>query len=200
MREPRSLPEAEVGARSTSWWGLIVGLVVLGAAVATMISSYLYLLVEADVWPPEGVGRPALGLPLLATAVLALSVVPLPRVWPGARPDRLRAVPVPLAISVGLGLAFLVLSAVDLARVDFRPSDHAYGSAYFVLVGLVWVLAAAGVVLGGVALARVGSAGDPGPLPLLGVRSFVLYWAFVGIAWLGAFTTVYLVPHLGGAR
>lgn len=198
MTEPRTLPEAEVGARSTSWWGLIMGLAVIGTAVATLISSYLYLLVESDFWPPEGVGRPALGFPLLATAALALSMLPLRRAWPGTERDRLGAVSAPVAIIVGLGLAFLVLALVDLFRVDFEPSDHAYGSAYFVLVLVAWVLGAAGVLFGALVLARVGSSDDSAHLPLLGVRSFVLYWGFVGLVWLGVFGTVYVIPYLGG--
>jgi heme/copper-type cytochrome/quinol oxidase subunit 3 len=197
VTEPRTLPEAEVGARSHSWWGLVMGLVVIGVAVATLISSYLYLLVESDFWPPEGVGRPSLGFPLLATVALVLSLVPLRRAWPGTDPDRLRGSAGPIAIMVGLGLAFLALSPVDLFRVGFGPSDHAYGSVYFVLVGLAWVLAAAGVLFGALVLARVATS-EQAYLPLLGVRSMVLYWGFVGLVWLGVFGTVYVVPYLGG--
>lgn len=196
MTEPRTLPEGEVGARSHSWWGLIMGLVVIGTAVATLISSYLYLLVESELWPPEGVDHPALGYPVIATVVLALSMLPMRRAWPGTDRDRLRGAAAPIAVIVALGLGFLVLSLVDLFRVDFGPGDHAYGSVYFILVLLAWVLAAAGVLFGFLVLARVATS-DEAYLPLLGVRSFVLYWGFVGLVWLGAFGTVYVVPYLG---
>lgn len=198
MSGPRTLPVAEVGARSPAWWGLLVGLAVLGTFLATLVSSYLYLLVEADVWPPRGVGRPPLLLPLLATGALVASAVPLRWAWPGARIDRLRPAIRPLGLTVALALAFLVTGAIDLAGTEFRPSDHAYGSIYFLLVAFAWIVTVSGLVLGGIVLTRLATSREPGRMALLGLRSFVAYWTFVVVSWLMVFFTVYVVPYLGG--
>jgi heme/copper-type cytochrome/quinol oxidase subunit 3 len=197
MAEPRSLPEAEVGVRSAAWWGLVVGLAVLGSFLATLISSYLYLLVEADAWPPRGVPRPSLPMPLLATAALAASAILLRWAWPGARLDRLGTATRPLGAILILALAFMVVAGVDLIGTEFRPWDHAYGSAYFVLVGFAWILVASAVPLGGIVLVRLATARGDGRMALLGLRSFILYWGFTVVSWLLVFFTVYVVPHLG---
>ena len=65
-------------SRSTSWWGMMLLIATEGTIFAILLLSYAYLRFSSTpAWPPAGIEPPALKLPVLMTAALVLSSVPM---------------------------------------------------------------------------------------------------------------------------
>lgn len=190
--------EVGAGVRSNGWWGLAVGLGVIGTALATLVSSYFFLMVESEAWPPPGIEPPRLVLPVAATSVLAVSILVARSLLVGARAGRVGSMRTWAGAAVGLGAAFLVLVWLDLAAAGFGPATHAYGSLVFLLGGFLWVLALAGVILAASLHLRLYGRREAARDLVLTARAFVLYWGFVVGSWVLVFLTVYLTPHVTG--
>jgi heme/copper-type cytochrome/quinol oxidase subunit 3 len=148
----------------------------------TLIATYFYLNFGSHRWPPAGIKAPSVVLPLVATAFLVATSVPM---WLAARlaqrGDR-RAVIWLLFLAVVMQCCYLALQILlfrhDLN--DFRPSGSAYGSIYFtllavhhahVLLGILIVL----FVLGFVCIRGLTN------YWLVGVRGAALYWYVVNV-------------------
>lgn len=161
-------------------WGMALFLCAEVALFGTLIGSYFYLESVDKTWPPPGVARPEVLLPVLATVYLLVTLVPIHLAARASRRgDRTRTV---AAIALGLlcqcgYLAWqIVLFTEDLHK--FSPRQSAYGSIYFtmlavhhahVLLGLtldlalIWQLIAKG-------LTRYW---------LIAVRNLAMYWYVV---------------------
>ena len=57
-------------ARPSGWWGMAVFVATEATFFGTLIGSYFYLRFHAVEWPPAGVPKPHLALPLVLTGVL----------------------------------------------------------------------------------------------------------------------------------
>jgi heme/copper-type cytochrome/quinol oxidase subunit 3 len=125
------------GGPSTAWWGMLMLLVSESMLFGAFIAGYYYLRLQAPTWPPPGIPEPPVAVPLILVGVLALTSIPMQLASSAAHAARPRAalLLVLAAFVVQSGyLAYELHSYVgDLG--DFVPSDHAYGSIYFVLLG-----------------------------------------------------------------
>lgn len=167
----RSLP--------SGWWGMLLLLATEFTLFSSLIASYFYLRFQESSWPPPGVPKPAVVLPLALTGLLLASCVPMLGAVRTARDSRTRATWGLLALALVLQGVYLGLQihlfVHDLG--DFSPRDSAYGSIYFTLLGVhhahvavglalnAWVL---GVLLGGLTNYR-----------MIALRILSLYWVFV---------------------
>jgi cytochrome c oxidase subunit 3 len=97
-----------------------------------------------------------------------------------------------MAATIGLGLLFMVGVSIELHEATLHyPPGTAYGSSYFMLIGLH----AFHVVTGLVALLIVfslGLRGHFGSTQFWGVEGVVKYWHFVDLAWVLIYPTLYL--------
>jgi heme/copper-type cytochrome/quinol oxidase subunit 3 len=172
-RSPQSLP--------TGMWGMALFIATEATLFGTLIATYFYLRFNTTRWPPPGVPDPKVALPLILTAVLVASTVPVFFASRAARAGNAR-----LAWLLFLG-AFVIQGAYlgvqihefvgDLAK--FSPHDSAYASIYFTLLGVhhahvalglaleLWLL---GKLLRGLTRYR-----------LVGVRAIAMYWYFVSL-------------------
>jgi heme/copper-type cytochrome/quinol oxidase subunit 3 len=162
-------------------WGMALFLCAEVALFGTIIGSYFYLESVDKSWPPHGVEKPEVLLPVLATSYLLLTLVPMHLAARASRRRRRgRTIAAIATALIGQGgyLAWqIVLFADDLHK--FSPRQTAYGSIYFTMlavhhahvllglgldVALIWQLLAKG-------LTRYW---------LIAVRNLALYWYVVG--------------------
>ena len=163
--------------------GVILFIATEGAFFGTLIASYFYLRFNATRWPPAGIERPALALPVVLAAVIVATAVPMHLATRAAAAGRrgLTAALVGGALLVQGGyLAIQIVSYLhDLD--SFGPKDGAYGSIYFTLLGADHGHVAVGLLLSLWLLARLASGLTS--YRVKAVRVVAWYWYFVaGVA------------------
>jgi cytochrome c oxidase subunit 3 len=151
------------------------------------IASRYYLV---GLERPEDLNQP---LGLAITAVLLTSSLSAYRAEAAIahddRPTFLRAT----ALTIALGLAFVVGVALewDEGLRHFPPST-AYGTVFFLLIGLHAFHVVTGLVVLGV-IGNLGRLGRFSAADHWWVEAGVKYWHFVDVAWVFIFPTLYLV-------
>lgn len=197
----RSLDTESINAETTSdprgvdWWGVVFLLVVLAAFFAAIMFSWFYLRSGAESWPPEGIDRPALLLPSVATGALLFSCLPL--IWmqrellQGATPRFNLA----LALSFVSGVLFLALQAISYVGLDFGATDHAYGSAFFTIVGFHTVLTFAGLYVGAIVQGRAWK-GHFSRTRHVAITCLAMYWYGTVAMWIVIYLSLYLLPYI----
>jgi cytochrome c oxidase subunit III len=162
-------------------WGMALFLCAEVALFGTLIGSYFYLESSDKIWPPHGTPRPEVLLPVLATAYLLVTLIPIHLAARASRQGRrgrtIAAIALGLLCQCGYLAWQIVLFTDDLHK--FSPQQSAYGSIYFTLLAvhhahvllglaldlaLIWQLVAKG-------LTRYW---------LIAVRNLALYWYVVG--------------------
>jgi heme/copper-type cytochrome/quinol oxidase subunit 3 len=168
-------------ARSSGWWGMLLLIGTEVSLFGSLIATYFYLRFKAAHWPPPGVEKPSVTLPLILTGVLVVSVLPM-----------LASVRASLAARtapawLGIAFAFAVQAAylgvqIKLFSDDLhkhKPADDAYGSIYFTLVGIHHAHVAIGLALDLWLLLKL--AGGITNYRMLALRVITLYWVFVAL-------------------
>ena len=165
-------------AQPSGWWGMALLIATEFALFGSLIATYFYLRFTASNWPPPGVEKPSVTLPLVLTGVLIVSVAPMLAAVRASRRGRMWSC---------LAFAFLVQAAylgvqIKLLSDDLhkhKPADDAYGSIYFTLVGIHHVHVALGLVFDLWLLFKL--AGGVTNYRLIALRIFTFYWAFVAL-------------------
>ena len=131
-----ALPSHAFGIRNPIWWGLLLLVAIEGTAMGLLLVSAIYLRGDADVWPPSTVGPAALRLALIEAALLGASTLPMVWAVRAARAERLRPARGWLVVATLLAVAMLVLRALENPRVAFRWDSHAFGSVFWMTLGV----------------------------------------------------------------
>jgi cytochrome c oxidase subunit III len=189
--------EQPVG-RSTGWWGMILFITTEGTLFAALFGSYFYLRFQyGPRWPPDDIQQPKLLLPLIMTAVLVPSSLPLLWAERGIRRGRPWQLRAGLLATLVMGATFLALQAMEYDEKlrEFTFTSNVYGSLFYVItsfhgshvtVGLLmvcWLLAAS--LQGSFSAKRHER-----------VRIVAFYWHFVDAVWVAILFTLYLSPRL----
>jgi heme/copper-type cytochrome/quinol oxidase subunit 3 len=161
----------------------ILGVLVFAATEATLfgtlIATYVYLRLNADRWPPQGVEAPAVALPVALTAALVLTTAPvLLAAVAAARGRRGAAWLLVLGATVvqaGYLAWQIVLYFDDLSK--FAPDETTYGSIYFTLLGTHHIHVAIGLLLDVWVLMRL--AAGLTSYRVTTVRVVAVYWVLV---------------------
>lgn len=188
---PHGRPYRPVSATAT-----LLGVIALAMLVLTLQFSYLYLAINDGGWPPPGVQPPPVGLPLVATVVLAAGALPALLLLRAARSGSgpgLQGAAVALVLAGG---GFLALQAWAWPPLDIAPSEHAYASAVVLNIVVMAVLVAAGIVAAGLLVLRVRERLDARTAGI--GASLAYYWWFLVVLWLVTAALVYGTPLVGG--
>ena len=116
-------------------------------------------------------------------------------VWGIRRNDRtafLRA----MAVTVVLGIIFLIMQGIDysvLGSEGLTLSSGTYGTTYYTLTGFHGAHVFGGVIMLSVVLYR-GMAGQFSGKHYDAVEAASLYWHFVDVVWILLFSLLYLLP------
>jgi cytochrome c oxidase subunit 3/cytochrome c oxidase subunit I+III len=183
-RQRRTMP--------SGWWGVL--LFVCGEATffGLMIASYFYLRFEVASWPPAGVEKPKVALPLILTAILVSTTVPLALAVRAGRRGRVRVAWLLVLLAVVVQSAYLGIQIheflSDIEKV--RPKESAYGSIYVTLLGAHHLHVAVGILLELWLIGKLWRGLTN--YRLVGLRAIALYWYFVNVVAIPVvFTQIY---------
>jgi cytochrome c oxidase subunit 3 len=163
---------------------------------AAFFGAYFTIYAATAVWPPLQIPIPSLTVSAVATALLVISGFTLSAGVGAARKGRLNQLNVWLAVTIVLGLAFLILQAYDYSNTGFSIHDGTYASLFYIMTGLHMAHVIGGVLFLILVLvqSRAGEFSIERHDP---VRASAIYWHFVDIVWVGLFVIFYLLPHGG---
>jgi heme/copper-type cytochrome/quinol oxidase subunit 3 len=165
----------------------------------TLIASYFYLRFRSGpVWPPDGIEVPTLGLPLLMSAILWSSSIPVHIADRAIRGNRLGTTKLGLAAGFVLGAVFLAMQVVieyPEKLAEFGPTTNAYGSLFFTLTGFHGTHVLIGLMISLWTQVRVWRGAFDATRHVT-IQNFAMYWHFVDVVWLFVLLTIYLSPNL----
>jgi cytochrome c oxidase subunit 3 len=168
-----------------------------------LFAAYFSVRASAPVWPPSGPNIPEAiaenfnlhAEPLFAaglTAILIVSSVTCQfAVWAIRRGDRTAFIRY-IAVTLTLGIAFLIGQVYDYATLGFGLSDTMFGTTFFTLTGFHGAHVFGGAIMLSVVLYR-GLAGQFSAQHHDAVEATSLYWHFVDVVWIALFSTLYIL-------
>jgi heme/copper-type cytochrome/quinol oxidase subunit 3 len=177
------------------WIGMLLLIATEATFLGCLIATYFYLRFEAAHWPPAGVEKPSVTLPLVFTGMLIASALPFFAAVRSARAGEARRAWLLVAAASAIQATYLGLQ-IHLFVHDinsFAPDESAYGSIYFTLIGSHHAHVAVGLAFNVWLLAKL--LGGLTNYRLIGLRAIALYWYFVGLTAIGVVLTQ-LYPSL----
>lgn len=193
---PRAIrARRDIEARPLAWWGMMLTIAVTATTYGAMYFSYVWLRIGVTRWPPEGIDRPALGVPALAVAALLASGVVL---WLGLRGSHRGAVGTEragLAGALALAGAHVGLLIVEWSRAEFSVDVHAYASLFYVLPAIHAVTLGTAMLFAATVLA-MSFRSDEMPRRGVALRSLGAFWYFLVIGGALLLAVVYLMPYV----
>jgi cytochrome c oxidase subunit III len=166
-------------AQPSGWWGMALLIVTEVTLFGSLIATYFYLRFESTSWPPAGIEKPSVTVPLAFTAMLIAGSLPMFAAVRAAKGGRTRAAWWLLALATAVQGTYLGLQ-INLFLDDlqtFGPRESAYGSIYYALLGLHHAHVAVGLALDAWLLTFL--LGGLTNYRLLALRVTALYWYFV---------------------
>jgi heme/copper-type cytochrome/quinol oxidase subunit 3 len=195
------LPTYASGTHSYGWWGMVLFISTEAALFGTLVAAYFYMAFKAAPdWPPAGIPRPSLALPLVMTVILWSSSLPVHLAERAITRGNQRMLRLGLLAGFVLGGIFLVLQlGVEYPEKlrEFTPSTNVYGSMFFLLTGFhgFHVIVGLAFSLWTQVRARLGAFDRYRHLT---VQNFTMYWHFVDAVWAAVLFAIYLSPRLFG--
>jgi cytochrome c oxidase subunit 3 len=160
-------------------WAIALVICSEATIFGTVIASYFYLRFQAVHWPPPGIERPSMVLPLLLTSILVMTTIPMYLARRASLRGSVRTcawlILVALVVQSGFFAMQMHLFLHDLHKI--KPSGSAYGSAYFTLLGLHQAHVAVGLAINAWLITRI--VGGFTNYRLTAVRVAGWYWYFV---------------------
>jgi|SRR5581483_675419 len=118
-------------------WGMLILIASESMLFAAFIASYFYLRFHNAHWPPPGVPKPALVVPLVMLGVLVSTSVPMQLASRAVRAGRLAATRAFVFAALFVQSGYFAYEIFDyrdqLHRFD--ATTGAYGSIYYTLLG-----------------------------------------------------------------
>lgn len=173
--------------------GVLALIVTETAFFAAFVVTYLFYLGKSLSGPyPAQV----LDLPVAATVCLLSSSVTVVFALRALRGGAVGSFTTMLLVTVALGVAFLVATGIEWARLIERDGltigSNLFGTTFYTLVGAHAAHVTIGVTLLGIT-ACLGMAGRVRPEHAEPVEMLSWYWHFVDAVWVVVFTVVYVV-------
>lgn len=162
-------------------WGMALFLCSEVALFGTLFGSYFYLESSDKRWPPPGVPRPEVLMPVLATVYLLITLLPVHLAARASRSGRRARTVLAIALAMVCQCGYLawqiVLFTDDLHK--FSPQQSAYGSIYFTILAVHHAHVLLGIALDLVLIWQLIARGLT-RYWLIAVRNLALYWYVVG--------------------
>lgn len=197
----KDLPRVVAGGAAPAYWGMWMLIATEAMLFAALIASYFFIRFQAQpIWPPDGISIPELELPLVMTAILWSTTIPVHIADRGIRSGHQGKLRAGLAIGFVLGAVFLGMQLgleYPEKLKEFTPTENAYGSLFFTLTGFHGSHVAVGLVFSLWTQVRAWR-GDFSADRHLTVQLFAMYWHFVDVVWLFVLSTIYLSPNFIG--
>jgi heme/copper-type cytochrome/quinol oxidase subunit 3 len=186
----RNLPVDQSRGTGAMVWLIISEVMVF----VGLFFSYFYLGHLHSRWPPDS--PPHLAIPIVDTCILVVSCLVL---WWGQKTltaERMTRGRGALVVATLLGIAFLILSAIEY-NMDVKTLEvtaDAYSSIFYVIqeVHAAHLVLGVLMMLYVLALPAIGPSDRP---PHRAYFNVALYWYFVTIAWIAVFCILFLSPR-----
>jgi cytochrome c oxidase subunit 3 len=167
-----------------------------------LFAAYFSVRASAGVWPPVVADSPELSeafnlhaepwFALVLTIVLVISSFTCQfGVWAIRRGDRTGFIR-NMAVTLILGITFLIGQGYDYATLGFGLSDGVFGTTFYTLTGFHGAHVFGGTIMLSVILYR-GLAGQFSASHHDAVEATSLYWHFVDVVWIALFSTLYIL-------
>jgi cytochrome c oxidase subunit III len=164
---------------ANGWWAMLLFICSEATFFGLLIASYVYLRFQVTAWPPPGVEKPKVLLPLILTAILVSTTIPLFAAVRAGRIGRVQLAWGLVLLAVVIQAAYLGVQIHELvSELDqVNPKHSAYGSIYFTLIGAHHLHVAAGLLLELWLIARLWRGLTDYRMKALQITA--LYWYFV---------------------
>ncbi|HEX2241036.1 MAG TPA: heme-copper oxidase subunit III [Actinomycetota bacterium] len=194
-----ALPVHAGGPRSYGWWGMVWLIATEATLFAALIATYFFLRFRTSGdWPPGDIAAPELTLPLVMSAILLSSSIPVHIADAGIKRGDQRRLRWGLAAGFVLGATFLAITLgiewPDELK-EFTPRTNVYGSLYFTITGFHAAHVIVGLLLSAWTQVRAWHGAFDAERHVT-VQNFAMYWHFVDVVWVAVFSTIYLSPNL----
>jgi Heme/copper-type cytochrome/quinol oxidase, subunit 3 len=189
---PPALPVNGKPHHTVGWWGMVFLILTEASLFAFLLFSYFYLDAQNTTWPPGG--PPEITLAMVNTIILVVSSVPVRLGVKSIQRGRRAMLNFWLVVTLLLGIAFLIIEAIEWGQKPFSPRTNAYASMFFTITGFHYAHVAVGLLMLVVVLLR-NVAGHFHAHRHLAVENTALYWHFVGAVWIFVFLTFYITPR-----
>jgi cytochrome c oxidase subunit III len=189
-----ALPRTVFGHRSLMWWGTLGFIAIEGTTLFICAVSYFYLRRNVPTWPPEHTFRPALLIPTIQAALMALSNIPMRAADRASSRMELNAVRRGFLVCSVLAVIMTVLRWFEFKALNVRWDSNAYGSVAWATVtahATLLLLELAETVAFTVLLFGT----DVEERDLSGASDNAFYWYFMTGVWIPLYIIVYLSPY-----
>jgi len=199
MKPPRVIDDLSnvkaygFGFKSLWGWGLLGFMLVEGMAFVLAGGAYIYLMTQAPRWPLDS-APPALLYGTIFTLIMIASQWPNVRVDKAAHDRDAPGVRRGVVVMTLIGIALMVVRAFELANLNTRWDQDAYGSIVWALMVLHTVHLLADLVDTAVLAVFLHTHPIP-PERFSHVEDNASYWLFVVISWLPLYLLVYWAPR-----
>ena len=171
--------------------GMVVWLASELMFFAGLFAAYFFVRGVEGEWPPEGVEIDTLRAGVF-TAVLVASSGTMHLAGHRAEAGDEAGTRLWTVVTIVMGTIFLANQGAEYAAATFTPTDHAYGSLFYLMTGFHGAHVLGG--LGLLAAMLVVATGRKSRAPVGTTMSVaVYYWHFVDVVWVAMFSTLYLV-------
>ena len=122
---------------SAGWWGILTVIASEGMLLGSFMASYWYLRFHTAAWPPDGIPKPRVIVPVVLACVLAATSLPMQLAAFAARAGRLTATRLLLLWALVVQSGYLAYEVHDyVGQLHADPVQHdTYTSIYFTLLG-----------------------------------------------------------------
>jgi cytochrome c oxidase subunit III len=129
------LPSVAFGKSNTTWLGNVLYMMIEGTMFALLFASYFYLRTRTDNWPPIQ-DPPLLTYGVINAIVFLLSLIPARYAQKVASTGDRSRIQLALAGLAMFAVVNMILRGFELANLNCRWYDNAYGSIIWSLIGL----------------------------------------------------------------
>lgn len=169
-----------------------------GRLFAVLLGTFFYLRFQhGETWPPREIEQPELIVPLVMTAVLLPSSLPVIWAERGIRRGQQWRLRLGMMATIVMGLAFLSLQVIEYRTKlkDFTVTTDVFGSLFYAITGFHGLHVAVGLLILSWVLAAA-LRGSFSAHQHERVSLAAIYWHFVDLVWVGILFTIYLSQHL----
>lgn len=190
------LAEAPAG-RTPGWWGMVMFVTTEATLFAVLLSSYFYVRFQLPSWPPGDIKEPELMRPLIMTAILLPSSLPVMWAERGIRKGQRWRLRLGLVATLLMGGTFLALQGMEYSSKlkEYTLTTNVYGSFFYTITGFHGLHVTIGLIMVAWLLAA-SLRGSFGYRRHERVRLTAIYWHFVDLVWVFILFTIYLSGRL----
>lgn len=130
-----TLPSVAFGRSNTTWLANVFYMMIEGTMFALLFASYFYLRTRTSNWPPSQL-PPYLGYGIANGIVFLLSLIPARYAQRMALTGNRTRIRFALAGLAAFAIVNMILRGFELANLNCRWYENAYGSIVWSLIGL----------------------------------------------------------------